>query len=140
MKITMDYMVGNTAIQIVNTGKKIKVVDVKKRKVRTSIIKHLIIASIVTILLVTSCFYVVHLENTKVMLDKQVYLLQSQIENMEKENIVLRKQQLEMPLDYELLFARAREMGMDFPTKEQIGVYEVEKSTSVRICGNYLND
>lgn len=133
-------MVGNTAIQIVNTGKKIKVVDVKKRKARTSIIKHFVIASAVTILLVISCFYVVHLENMNVMLDKQVYLLQSQIDNMEKENIVLRKQQLEIPLDYELIFAKARDMGMDFPTKEQIGVYEVEKSTTLRIRGNYLTN
>ena len=28
MKITTDYIVGNTAIQIVNTGKRIKVIDI----------------------------------------------------------------------------------------------------------------
>ena len=32
MKTTMDYMVGNTAIQIVNTGKRIKIVDVEKEE------------------------------------------------------------------------------------------------------------
>ena len=32
MKVTMDYVVGNTAIQIVNTGKKVKIVDVEKQK------------------------------------------------------------------------------------------------------------
>ena len=31
MKITTDYVIGNTAIQIVNTGKRIKIVDVEKR-------------------------------------------------------------------------------------------------------------
>ena len=32
MKTTMEYMVGNTAVQIVNTGKRIKVIDIKKEK------------------------------------------------------------------------------------------------------------
>ena len=45
MKVTMDYVVGNTAIQIVNTGKKVKIVDVEKQKKKRKFIKQWIIAS-----------------------------------------------------------------------------------------------
>ena len=38
MKVTMDYVVGNTAIQIVNTGKKVKIVDVKNRRRKESLL------------------------------------------------------------------------------------------------------
>ena len=37
MKVTMDYVVGNTAIQIVNTGKKVKIVDVEKQKKKRNV-------------------------------------------------------------------------------------------------------
>ena len=39
MKVTMDYVVGNTAIQIVNTGKKVKIVDVEKQKKKRKFIR-----------------------------------------------------------------------------------------------------
>lgn len=138
MKTTMDYMIGNAAIQIINTGKKIKVIDVKKKKVRQNILKHFAVAATVTLLLITSCFYVVHLENEKVILDKQLYALQSQVDDIAKENVGLRKQELEVPIDYDEIFARAKEMGMNFPTNKQIGSYEVDKSTAVRISDEYL--
>ncbi len=40
MRATMDYMVGNTAIQIRSSKNKITVIDVRKEKVRKSILKH----------------------------------------------------------------------------------------------------
>ena len=77
MKATMEYMVGNTAVQIINTGNKIKVVDVEKQRIRKSIWKHLSIALTITGMLVTLCFYVVRLENQKNLLDQSVYHLQA---------------------------------------------------------------
>ncbi len=136
MKTTMDYMIGNTAIQIINTGNKIKVIDVEKRKIRKKFWGRFILVSLLTAILAVTCFYVVQLENRKVLLDKQVYALQAQIEELEKENLVLEKQNSETPIDYQDIFTRARELGMQFPTNQQIETYTVEKSTAVRLYGN----
>lgn len=136
MKTTMDYMIGNTAIQIINTGNKIKVIDVEKRKIRKKFWGRFILVSLLTAILAVTCFYVVQLENRKVLLDKQVYALQAQIEELEKENLVLEKQNSETPIDYQDIFTRARELGMRFPTNQQIETYTVEKSTAVRLYGN----
>ncbi len=136
MKTTMDYMIGNTAIQIINTGNKIKVIDVEKRKIRKKFWGRFILVSLLSAILAVTCFYVVQLENRKVLLDKQIYSLQAQIEDLEKENLVLEKQNSETPIDYQDIFTRARELGMQFPTNQQIETYTVEKSTAVRLYGN----
>lgn len=135
MKTTMDYMVGNTAIQIINKGNKIKVVDVKKEKVRRRIVKHLLSTLIITAMLVVMCFYVVRMENQKVLLDKAVFTLQSQIDKMEKNNIMLQKEEQEEPINYNVIYKKALALGMKFPTNEQMGTYSVEKSTTVRVNG-----
>ncbi len=140
MKTTMDYMIGNTAIQIINTGNKIKVIDVEKRKIRKKFWGRFILVSLLTATLAVTCFYVVQLENRKVLLDKQVYALQAQIEELEKENLVLEKQNSETPIDYQDIFTRARELGMRFPTNQQIETYTVEKSTAVRLYGDEIQN
>lgn len=140
MKLTMDYMVGNTAIQIINTGKKIKVVDVEKAKVRRSIVKHLIVALAITGILITLCFYVVRLENQKVLLNRAVYTLQSQVDRIAKENVSIQKQEQEVPVDYEEIYKKALSLGMRFPTKEQIGTYSAEKSTAIRLKNSGQED
>lgn len=140
MKLTTDYMVGNTAIQIINTGKRIKVVDVEKAKVRRSIVKHLIVALAITGILITLCFYVVRLENQKVMLNRSVYTLQSQVDQIAKENVLLQKQEQEVPVDYEELYDKAVALGMRFPTNEQIEVYSAEKSTAIRMKNSGQED
>ena len=133
MKLTTDYMVGNTAIQIINTGRRIKIVDVEKAKVRRSIMKHLIIALAITGMLITLCFYVVRLENQKVLLNRSVYTLQTQVDKIAKENVLLEKQEQEIPVDYDEIYDRALALGMRFPTNDQIGTYNVEKSTAIRL-------
>ena len=90
MKVTMDYVVGNTAIQIVNTGKKVKIVDVEKQKKKRKFIKQWIIASAASLVLILSCFQIVRMENQEVLLNKQVYKLASQIDVLEKENLALK--------------------------------------------------
>ena len=136
MKTTMDYMIGNTAIQLVNTGKKIKIIDVEKQKIRRSIIKSLVISIAIVTLFIVCCFYIVKLENQKVLLDQSVYSLQCQIDSIEKENKVLQKEQQEVAVDYDQIYKKALALGMKFPTNEQVGTYTPEKSTAVRISNS----
>lgn len=133
MKTTTDYMIGNTAIQIVNTGKKIKIVDVEKQKVRKRFWKKFCLTLLTGSIVLTSCFYVVNLQNTKVFLDKQVYVLQGQIDDLEKENIILEKENEKVKIDYDEVYQKARELGMVFPTYKQLYYYDANKSTAVRI-------
>lgn len=133
MKTTLDYMVGNTAIQIVNTGKRIKVIDVEKEKTRKRFWKRFIIVSFMAALLTVTCFHVVKMENQKVLLDRQVYRLRSQVNVLEKENVILRRQNEEVAIDYNEIFKRAKGLGMRFPTNRQLETYTVEKSTAVRM-------
>lgn|GEM_PF-362718 len=143
MKVTMDYVVGNTAIQIVNTGKKVKIVDVEKQKKKRKFIKQWIIASAASLVLILSCFQIVRMENQEVLLNKQVYKLASQIDVLEKENLALKKQEADVTISYDDLFARAKSLGMKFPTNCQVQTYTVEKSTAVRLYGektiNWVN-
>lgn len=135
VKVTMDYVVGNTAIQIVNTGKKVKIVDVEKQKKKRKFIKQWIIASAASLVLILSCFQIVRMENQEVLLNKQVYQLASQIDVLEKENLALKKQEADVTISYDDLFARAKALGMKFPTNFQVQTYTVEKSTAVRLYG-----
>lgn len=133
MRITTDYMIGNTAIQIVNTGKKIKIVDVEKQKTRKRFMKWLCITMVTALITFAGCFYVVRLQNTKVFLDRQVYALQGQITDLEKENSVLKRENEQEAIDYDKVFQQALVMGMNFPKQEQLHVYQSEKSTAVRL-------
>lgn len=135
VKVTMDYVVGNTAIQIVNTGKKVKIVDVEKQKKKRKFIKQWIIASAASLVLILSCFQIVRMENQEVLLNKQVYQLTSQVDVLEKENLALKKQEADVTISYDDLFARAKALGMKFPTNYQVQTYTVEKSTAVRLYG-----
>ena len=40
-----------------------------------------------------------------------------------------------MTISYDDLFARAKSLGMKFPTNYQVQTYTVEKSTAVRLYG-----
>lgn len=133
MKITTDYLIGNTAIQIVNTGRKIKVIDVEKKAMKTRFWKKCCMMVLTGAIILSSCFYVVDLQNTKVFLDKQVYALEGEIDALEKENLVLSKKTTGNVVSYDEILRKARKMGMDFPTNEQIFYYNAGKSTAVRV-------
>ena len=62
MKSTTEYMIGNTAVQIVNKGKRICVVDVEKRKLKGRIVKRGLVTVIMAAMLTVACFYVVRLK------------------------------------------------------------------------------
>lgn len=133
MRAMMDYMVGNTAIQIRSRKNKITVIDVRKERVRKSILKHLLVALVIIGLLILLCFYVVRLENRKVMLDKSVYALQAQVDDMIKGNMVLQKEEESLLVDYDNIYKKALMMGMKFPKKQQVRTYDAQKSTAVRM-------
>ena len=94
-----------------------------------------IIASAASLVLILSCFQIVRMENQEVLLNKQVYQLASQIDVLEKENLALKKQEADVTISYDDLFARAKSLGMKFPTNCQVQTYTVEKSTAVRVYG-----
>ncbi len=135
MKITTDYVVGNTAIQIVNTGKKIKVIDIDKEKKKRYFLKLVFITLAASIFFVGSCFSIVKLQNTSTMLDKQNYLLRTEIEALQKENAVLQRENENIAVDYKELYKKAKRLGMKFPAEGQVYRYNAEKSTAVRIGG-----
>lgn len=133
MKIITDYMVGNTAFQFVNTGRKVKVVDVEKRRSRKSFVRHFVVACFLAGLLAFFCLHVVRLENQYVMLDQEVYELTNEVNDLEKETLIIQKKMEEQPVDYERIFKKAQELGMRFPTNEQVNSYKMEKSTAIRV-------
>ncbi|MCH5252982.1 MAG: septum formation initiator family protein [Lachnospiraceae bacterium] len=134
MKITTDYTIGNTAIQIVNTGKRIKVVDVEKEKMKKRFLKKILIVAISGAMAFTSCLYFVNLQHKKVFLNKQVYALQGQIEQLERENSLMQRENDEnLIVDYDAVYKKARKLGMIFPSNEQTYTYRVDKSTAVRM-------
>lgn len=133
MKTTMEYMVGNTAVQIVNTGKRIKVIDIKKEKKKRKAVKILCFSALAVCAMAWSCFTAVNLQNKQTMLDKEVYALQAEIENMEHENAMLAREYESEAINYDEIFARAKEMGMRFPTPDQLCRYTVQKSTAIRM-------
>lgn len=133
MKNTLDYMVGNTAIQIINKGNKIKIVDVEKQKIKKKFLKKCAAVVLTGVVALGSCLYVVDLQNTKVFLDRQVYILQGEIDALEKENNQLAGEGKQEAVDYEKILARAKELGMDFPQRGQICKYTADKSTAVRV-------
>ena len=51
------------------------------------------------------------------------------------ENLVMEKQNEEVPVDYQDIYNRALGLGMKFPTEQQVQTYTVEKSTAVRMYG-----
>ena len=57
------------------------------------------------------------------------------IDVLEKENLALKKQEADVTISYDDLFARAKALGMKFPTNYQVQTYTVEKSTAVRLYG-----
>ncbi len=133
MKNTMDYTVGNTAIQIINTGRRIRVVDVEKRKVRRHFAKKICLAASITAAMLFSCFTLVGLHNSQTTLERQNFLLRNEIAALRTENATKEKELEELPIDYREIMKKAKKFGMHFPTSAQVYEYDIEKSTAVRL-------
>ena len=133
MKTTLDYMVGNTAIQIVNTGKRIKVIDVQKEQTKRRFIRVSLGFLVVTLLTFMSCFYLITMHSAEEVLNREVYALKSEIEELQGENLLLQKKNENYTIDYKDIFSKAKKMGMRFPVEEQLYEYTNQKSTAVKI-------
>lgn len=133
MKNTTDYMVGNTAFQIVNKGKKIIVVDVEKEKARKKFLRKCLCTLVIGLLVFIIGMSFVYLENSRVLLDRQIYTVQGEIAEIEGEIQLLEKEEEQNVVDFSDILKRAKKMGMRFPRLGQVCYYKADKSTAVRI-------
>lgn len=133
MKSTTEYMIGNTAVQIVNKGKRICVVDVKKRKQKGRMVKRGLVTVIMAAMLTVACFYVVRLNNQKVILGDSVQRLQDQVTVLKEKTEEMKREASDAALDYDTIFSKAKKLGMKFPKQDQVYDYKVQKSTAVRV-------
>ena len=133
MKSTTEYMIGNTAVQIVNKGKRICVVDVKKRKQKGRMVKRGLVTVIMAAMLTVACFYVVRLNNQQVILGDSVQRLQDQVTVLKEKTEEMKREASDAALDYDTIFTKAKKLGMKFPKQDQVYDYKVQKSTAVRV-------
>lgn len=133
MKSTTEYMIGNTAVQIVNKGKRICVVDVEKKKRKGQMIKRGFATVTMAAMLTVACFYVVWLNNQQVMLGDSVQRLQDQVTVLKEKTEEMKREASDAALDYDTIFSRAKKLGMKFPKQDQVYDYKVQKSTAVRV-------
>ena len=133
MKSTTEYMIGNTAVQIVNKGKRICVVDVKKRKQKGRMVKKGLVTVIMAAMLTVACFYVVRLNNQQVILGDSVQRLQDQVTVLKEKTEEMKREASDAALDYDTIFSKAKKLGMKFPKQDQVYDYKVQKSTAVRV-------
>ena len=133
MKSTTEYMIGNTAVQIVNKGKRVCVVDVEKRKQKDRIVKRGLVTVIMAAMLTVACFYVVRLNNQQVILGDSVQRLQDQVTVLKEKTEEMKREASDAALDYDTIFSKAKKLGMKFPKQDQVYDYKVQKSTAVRV-------
>ena len=133
MKSTTEYMIGNTAVQIVNKGKRICVVDVKKRKQKGRMVKRGLVTVIMAAMLTVACFYVVRLNNQQVILGDSVQRLQDQVTVLKEKTEEMKREASDAALDYDTIFFKAKKLGMKFPKQDPVYDYKVQKSTAVRV-------
>ena len=133
MKSTTEYMIGNTAVQIVNKGKRICVVDVEKRKQKGRMVKRGMVTVIMAAMLTVACFYVVRLNNQQVILGDSVQSLQDQVTVLKEKTEEMKREASDATLDYNTIFSKAKKLGMKFPKQDQVYDYKVQKSTAVRV-------
>lgn len=133
MKSTTEYMIGNTAVQIVNKGKRICVVDVEKRKQKGRMVKRGLVTVIMAAMLTVACFYVVRLNNQQVILGDSVQRLQDQVTVLKEKTEEMKREASDAALDYNTIFSKAKKLGMKFPKQNQVYDYKVQKSTAVRV-------
>ena len=133
MKSTTEYMIGNKAVQIVNKGKRICVVDVEKRKQKGRMVKRGLVTVIMAAMLTVACFYVVRLNNQQVILGDSVQSLQDQVTVLKEKTEEMKREASDAALDYDTIFSKAKKLGMKFPKQDQVYDYKVQKSTAVRV-------
>ncbi len=125
-------MVGNTAVQIISTGSKIKVINVEEHRRRKTALRDILLVLILGTFLVGICYSIIEQSNQSVLLSREIVSLNTDIEQLEKEKGDLQNQQ-EETIDYDQLFEDAKtRFGMTFPSNNQVYTYDSSKSNAIR--------
>ena len=133
MKAVSDFIIGSTAVRIVDTGRRIRVIDVEKQAEKKQFKKTVVATVLAAALTFGTSLSVVNYHNSQTLLDKQVYSLKTEIETLERENKALEKQTEDEKLSYKTIYKKAVAMGMGFPTNKQVKEYKYKKGTAVHV-------
>lgn len=127
MKQITEMFVGNTAMQIVEKGNHIRVINIEQHKQRRFVIRNTLLVMVLSIMLVGISYSIIKNTNENVMLGREIAALNTEISQLEKENSDFRNNQY-VTVDYDKLMKEAKgKYGMDFPKKKQVLSYQVEK-------------
>ena len=133
MKAVSEYVIGNTAVRIVDTGRRIRVIDIEKEKERKQFKKTAVATILAAALSFATSLSVVSFHNSQTLLDKQIFTLRSEIDSLERENKVLEKENEEKEkLSYAKVLKRATALGMSFPTKKNVKTYTYRKGSGIK--------
>ena len=133
MKAISEYTIGNTAVRIVDNGRKIRVINVEQQKKRKSFRMTALAIFAAAVLSLSSCLWMVSYQSTSTMLDRQVFRLKNEVEMMERENKVLEKKLEDESISYDRIYKKALEMGMDFPKNKHVMYYTYKKGTAIKL-------
>lgn len=124
MKYTTDFIVGNTAMKIVEKGNHIKVIDVEEQREKRSLLGRILLVTVLSILLVSGCYSVITKSSQSVLLSRQISALNVEIEQLQKEKSDLENSQIDA-IDYDKIMEEAvTKYGMSFPENDQIYTYK----------------
>ena len=133
MKAISEYTIGATAIRIVDTGRRIRVIDVEKEEAKRSFRKTALAIFGAAVLSLSSCLWMVSYQNTSTMMGKQVYHLKNEIETLERENKLLEKKIEDEAIPINEIYKKALRMGMDFPKHGNVKTYTYKKGSAIHL-------
>lgn len=127
MKHTTNFIVGNTAIQIVEKGKHIKVIDVEEHREKKSLFQKVLLVTVLSVLLFSCCYSIISKSSQSILLSRQIATLNTEIEQLEKEKSDLQNRQIDA-IDYDMVMQEAvNKLGMAFPENDQVYTYRAVK-------------
>ena len=133
MKAVSDFIIGTTAVRIVDTGRRIRVIDIEKQAEKKQFKKTVVATVLAAALTFGTSLTVVNYQNSQTLLDKQIYSLKTEIDSLERENKALEKQTEDEKLSYKTIYKKALAMGMDFPKTRQVKQYKYKKGTAIHM-------
>ncbi|MEE3467982.1 MAG: hypothetical protein VZQ83_06050 [Eubacterium sp.] len=133
MKAVSEFVIGTTAVRIVDTGRRIRVIDIEKAKERKQFKKTVVAMIFAATLSFATSLSVVNFHNSQTLLDRQIFSLKTEIDSLERENKALEKENEEKEkLSYAKVLKKATAMGMSFPTKKRVKTYTYKKGSGIR--------
>ena len=133
MRAVSDFVIGNTAVRIVDTGRRIRVIDVEKQQVKKQFRKVAAATLFAATLTLGSSLSLINQQNSQTLLNKQVFSLKSEINRLEKENQCLAKSIEENEIPYHVIYKKATALGMHFPKQSRIKEYNYKKGSGIKI-------